>query len=1042
MAEEAGPRDPIGTILVKVQEDLYQLKRELYSAHEGKGDLADIQALETAIERTKMGLKIHVESYLSTINHQVLTTPVEETDMFGRQPSKGWHPVGVPQKPFLFPQEGVCKKWEGKRKGKARPLSHPSTKLKTGLHFKIMHDPEHAYHRAAVNQTYGISMPFVNKRKPGRVKLQKIVKGTTIESLSVLPSHRMNPYLTPLPILEKDAKKGRFENALSVVDIDTVNLPKSRGVTVKVPAVMSDRAPSSSRISFSSILKTQPITKSKMTPRVKSKIEPPKLVPVQPPQKLPMDYDFFIYNGVIDPDAPDFVAFKEHFCLSWGNIFSLLEHIEKFLRDYAIPEVKVKGRNLVALLPDFELKVRPTKFDLLSALENPAYILKLVDHPGQRYKGQGGVEEAVTKIQATWRCHQARKAYSTFRRQKWAAGVIALNWLLVGHKARTKRILKERCAKHLENFRLRAQHLAANWNRIRTSRRTIIHIPSLGFAKSVRQNAIDFHIQQNLQLGRLCDILDANVEVIYISPLQLPDELVGYYNKFLALQSAVITGDPEDMCDLKDRFRILSPEAINFFPGHRMCLATHLKYSPQTIKRIKNLIQGKEAYIVGGLIHKDDLAVADMLNVPILGSEPEVAQLYSTKSGSKRIFASACVPVPPGVYDVYNFQQMMECLSQLIVDNLDVRRWIFKVDNEFGGNGTAFCDILSHLKCYNWVIRESHKYGVRDWNKKWAHEPALERISEELAGILAQHAQAVNEKRFPTWEKFLHTFLSQGGVIEAFPPVENVTNLSVDMLIEPTGEIKMLSTGDHLHADGPLQSSGRTMPQSSIDPEALNTLCFQIGNACKDRGIIGYFSIDLVTFIHPETLEQQIWATDLELLYSDQLSLTQLVLYVTRGNLDFTSSVLEVAPSVKKLDKSLQQIKIEPLGPSIRYAVMSTSLIHSNLSLVFHSVFLQMCKAHGIGYNVQEKEGTIFLLFETQKRYKLGILTIGEDLQGVLMTFAHNLFIIHQEISSPNMQGETNFKRFIDDIETILGITSKNKIRFEEQSATDENKFI
>ncbi|NWV41722.1 IQCH protein, partial [Grantiella picta] len=919
------------------------------------------------------------------------------------------------------------------------------------MDIKMMLDPENMDNKAALKHPNDETrLPLITKKKSAPMCSQKTGRGHTVPNPWALPAFHSLDSASPLG--EGDTPKG----ALSLTTQRLI-LPAAKG-TLPAPPLVSKAAPfpefpRQHKKSAIAICGTHSSGKGNLAPLPCSssvfsatKPKPEWMDPAQqleseasqtaqPFQDPCLDWDIAVHHGTTDQKAPGFLALQHHHS-SWGSIVGFLEETEKLLEDHAVP-LATNRQKLAQITSNFTFHENPPKNTPLSVIKNQSAVEKISNLSGRGCRGQGGTAGAAAEIQG---CRGATEA----GRQQWASGVIGASWRWWQHLARLRDTLRETRHRHLENFYSRAKHLAANWNCIRTSRRTIIHIPSLGYSQGIREHIPDLALQQNLQMGRLCDILDANVDVIYICPLALSEELLQYYNKLLGLQAAVRSGNPEDMADLQDRFKILTPEAINSFPEHHMCLATLLKYSPRTMQRIQVLIQSRDAYMVGGFPHQDDLAVADVLQVPVLGSEPAVAQLYSTKSGSRRMFASAGVPTPPGEGNIHSREQLLRALSQLIVDNVEVQRWLFKVDGERGGDGTAYCDVISHLECHPWIQREWHRLGPEVWSQSQARELALVKISQELPGLLAQHVQPVNEKRFPTWEKFLQTFLTQGGAIEAFPLSASVTNLTVDLLIEPTGELTMVASGDQLHAEGPLRSSGTTIPQRSVDPELLKALCWRIGEACKSKGVLGYFSVDFVAFSHPQTREQQVWATDLDLCYSDQLALTQLLLYMTDGNLDCGSSRLQGPPGPKESKNQwIQHEETKPVSMlccflqaaprSPRCAVVSSQLRHSSLSGISYNLLFHTCKAHGVGFDLQEKQGTVFVLYEDQKRHSLGMITIGEDLQGVLLTFARNLFIIHQEISAPNMQGETNFKMAIQDIEAILGVTAENKLKLEEE---------
>jgi hypothetical protein len=121
------------------------------------------------------------------------------------------------------------------------------------------------------------------------------------------------------------------------------------------------------------------------------------------------------------------------------------------------------------------------------------------------------------------------------------------------------------------------------WPEIKTQKRVEIHINSYSISELRRLSIEKLKQKENNQVMRLFSIKDPNVDVIYISPFVLTNEVFKYYLKILEL---VEIEEP-----LK-RFHVVVPENYRRFPEH-MSLTQAMLYSPTALRQVQDLIANR-----------------------------------------------------------------------------------------------------------------------------------------------------------------------------------------------------------------------------------------------------------------------------------------------------------------------------------------------------------------------------------------------------------------------------------------------------------------
>lgn len=265
------------------------------------------------------------------------------------------------------------------------------------------------------------------------------------------------------------------------------------------------------------------------------------------------------------------------------------------------------------------------------------------------------------------------------------------------------------------------------------------------------------------------------------------------------------------------------------------------------------------------------------------------------------MWCSCCVY---GALDLYNEQETLHSLARLIFERLDIPRWLFKIDDEYLGRGHAWLDV-SHLQCHSALVREKER-SLQIWMDPVQQQAAVTKVLEELVRVLPRKVQIAHKDLFPGWEAYIDTFTRVGGVIEAVPPARAgslpssagaaIDSPSVNLLIEPTGEVSIHSTHDHIFT-ADYHYVGASFPQATANRRALNGAALAVAKVCAEKNIIGYVSVDFVAFRDADG-QERLWAIDLNIGVHDTVVSFELFRFLTNGHFNanegaFYADVLE-----------------------------------------------------------------------------------------------------------------------------------------------------
>lgn len=467
--------------------------------------------------------------------------------------------------------------------------------------------------------------------------------------------------------------------------------------------------------------------------------------------------------------------------------------------------------------------------------------------------------------------------------------------------------------------------------------KTIVVIPSLSLDQEVLTKVTGaLHYEERL-LCLLMLLRMPRANVVYVSSMPIDPVIIDYYLHLLP----GITG-----YHARERLTLIS-----CYDASPMPLTAKILQRPRLLERIKHAIPpGNVAHIACFNTTALERTLAVDLSIPIYGCDPSLVYL-GTKSGSRRVFMKAGVPMPPGAENLTGYDDIVHAVAALKEMDPHIKKAVIKLNDGFSGDGNAvlkYPDKLKGKKMFDWIHANLHN----------AMKPVAPGLSIE---------------------RFIEKFVVMEGIVEAFIEGEEKVSPSVQCRINPLGEIDIVSTHDQvLSGENEQVFIGAHFPADVNYRAEIAVLAKSIAEVLKIAGVIGRFSIDFVS-----AKENGVWkhyAIEINLRKGGTTHPFLMLQYLTNGTYDEATGIFET-PNKQQL-----------------YYFASDNVQSNAYKGLAPSDLIDIAMFHGLHFDGAAQKGVMFHMIGALSQFgKMGIVCIGSSREEAYALYTKTIEVLDAE---------------------------------------------